>query len=69
MRSEEIVRYWKDEDYQLGLRDKELAFLPDNPAGMIELTDADLSGVDGGTDITLTTVVIFTLICTTIVNV
>jgi len=49
MRSEEIVRSWKDEEYQLGLSDKERALLPDNPAGVIELNDADLYVIDGGT--------------------
>ena len=58
MRSEEIVRSWKDETYQLGLSAEEQALLPDNPAGMIELTDAELCGVDGGTLIT-----VFTCVC------
>jgi mersacidin/lichenicidin family type 2 lantibiotic len=55
MRSEEIVRSWKDETYRLNLSDKEQALLPDNPAGVIELTDAELCGVEGGTWITIDT--------------
>jgi len=57
MRSEEIVLSWKDEAYQLSLSDKEQALLPDNPAGLIELTDAELCGVDGGTTVTIITCV------------
>ncbi len=50
MKSIEIVRGWKDEDYRLSLSNAEQALLPDHPAGLIELTDADLNGVDGGSD-------------------
>jgi len=51
MKSEEIVRSWKDEDYRLSLGDVELSHLPVHPAGLIELTDAELNGVGGGTEI------------------
>ncbi len=44
----EIVRSWKDEDYRLSLNSEELALMPGNPAGLIELTDEELVGVDGG---------------------
>jgi len=50
MKSEEIVRSWKDEDYRVSLGDAGQAHLPDHPAGLIELTDAELNGVDGATD-------------------
>ena len=40
-----IVRVWKDETYRLSLSEEELSQLPANPAGMIELSDADLEGV------------------------
>ncbi|HKQ78665.1 MAG TPA: mersacidin/lichenicidin family type 2 lantibiotic [Blastocatellia bacterium] len=50
MKSEDIVRSWKDEDYRLSLSNAEQSLLPDHPAGLIELTDAELNGVDGGTD-------------------
>jgi len=53
MRTEEIVRGWKDGAHQLGLSDGERAFLPDNPAGVIELTDAELNGIHGGSMITV----------------
>jgi len=50
MKSEDVVRGWKDEDYRLSLGDAGQSLLPDHPAGLIELTDADLNGVDGGAD-------------------
>jgi mersacidin/lichenicidin family type 2 lantibiotic len=53
MRSEEIVRGWKEETYWHGLSDKERALPPDNPAGVIELTDAELIGMHGGSVITV----------------
>ena len=53
MKSEVIVRSWKDETYRLGLNYKEREMLPDDPAGVIELTDADLVGINGGSVITV----------------
>ncbi len=44
----DIIRAWKDEGYRLSLSDAERAQLPDNPAGLIELTDAQLGAVAGG---------------------
>lgn len=46
----DIIRAWKDEEYRQSLTDAERAMLPENPAGKIELTDADLGAVVGGTD-------------------
>ena len=43
-----IVRAWEDPKYRDSLSDPELADLPDNPAGVIELTDAELGQVLGG---------------------
>jgi mersacidin/lichenicidin family type 2 lantibiotic len=50
MKLEDIVRSWKDEDYRLSLGDAEQSLMPDHPAGLIELTDEELNGVDGGED-------------------
>jgi mersacidin/lichenicidin family type 2 lantibiotic len=52
MRSEKIVRIWKDEDYWLSLSSTEQSLLPEHPSGLIELTDEELSGVDGGATMT-----------------
>ncbi|MCI0337794.1 MAG: mersacidin/lichenicidin family type 2 lantibiotic [Acidobacteria bacterium] len=48
MKSEEIVRSWKDEDYLQSLGEAERKLLPDNPAGLIELNDDELDAVTGG---------------------
>jgi mersacidin/lichenicidin family type 2 lantibiotic len=47
MKSDEIIRAWKDEQYRLDLGGR--ADVPANPAGGIELTDEDLGAVGGGT--------------------
>ena len=44
----DIVRAWKDEQYLSSLSASELAGLPEDPAGAIELSDRDLSDVNGG---------------------
>jgi len=45
-----LVRAWKDEEYRLSLSEAERAMLPENPAGNLELTDAELELVTGGSD-------------------
>ncbi|HEU5375875.1 MAG TPA: mersacidin/lichenicidin family type 2 lantibiotic [Ktedonobacteraceae bacterium] len=44
----DIVRAWKDEAYRQNLSEEQLCMLPDNPAGALELTDAQLESVYGG---------------------
>lgn len=44
----DIVRAWKDEAYRRSLSEEQSHMLPANPAGEIELTDADLSSICGG---------------------
>ena len=53
-----IIRAWKDEEYRLSLSEAERASLPEHPAGLIELTGADLDSVAGGTPL-----IHFTTIC------
>ncbi|HKS30082.1 MAG TPA: mersacidin/lichenicidin family type 2 lantibiotic [Pyrinomonadaceae bacterium] len=43
----DIIRAWKDEDYRRSLTSAERALLPENPAGVVELTDAELGAVFG----------------------
>jgi mersacidin/lichenicidin family type 2 lantibiotic len=45
-----IIRAWKDQDYRQSLSDAERSTLPDNPAGMVEISDLELGSVVGGTD-------------------
>ena len=49
MEIDHVIRAWKDEDYRLSLSDEERAGLPENPAGMVQLSDADLNHAAGGT--------------------
>ena len=48
MNVDKIIRAWEDPEYRSGLSAGEMAEIPDNPAGAIELTDAELNQVLGG---------------------
>ena len=48
MSNRKIIRAWKDEAYRLSLSEAERAVLPEHPAGLVELTDADLGAAAGG---------------------
>ena len=48
MKTKDVIRAWKDAGYRQGLSEADRANLPAHPAGMIELTDADLGAVTGG---------------------
>ena len=41
----DVIRAWKDENYRLGLSSSERESVPENPAGMIDLTDSNLDAV------------------------
>ena len=44
----DLVRAWKDPEYREGLSEAEREALPANPAGLVELADAELAGAAGG---------------------
>jgi mersacidin/lichenicidin family type 2 lantibiotic len=44
----DIVRAWKDEAYRASLSEDERKLLPENPAGMVELSDQELESIAGG---------------------
>ncbi|HEY1348251.1 MAG TPA: mersacidin/lichenicidin family type 2 lantibiotic [Ktedonobacteraceae bacterium] len=44
----DIVRAWKDQTYREHLSQEQLAHLPTNPAGDLELSESDLATVYGG---------------------
>jgi len=50
MSKNNIIRAWKDPAYRNSLTASERASLPPNPAGAIEISDADLGRVTGGVD-------------------
>jgi mersacidin/lichenicidin family type 2 lantibiotic len=43
-----MIRAWKDEEYRLSLSETDRAGLAENPAGSLELADAELDAVNGG---------------------
>jgi mersacidin/lichenicidin family type 2 lantibiotic len=43
-----VVRAWKDQEYRLGLPEAERARLPENPAGFLEQTEAEMEQAVGG---------------------
>lgn len=47
MKREQIIRAWRDQDYFLSLSDEQRAGLPENPVGMIELSQEALANVLG----------------------
>jgi mersacidin/lichenicidin family type 2 lantibiotic len=50
MLNQMIIRAWKNREFRQGLSAAELALLPDHPAGLIDLKDADLDLATGGED-------------------
>jgi mersacidin/lichenicidin family type 2 lantibiotic len=44
----DVIRAWKDEEYYSSLSETERICLPQNPAGMVELSDAELVTAAGG---------------------
>lgn len=57
----DVARAWKDPRYRRSLSAQQLAQLPDNPAGMVELTDAELESAGGAAGSPLTTAPMCTL--------
>ncbi len=51
MSHENIIRAWKDTEFRKSLSANERSLLPENPAGLVELTDAPLEGVVVGNTI------------------
>jgi mersacidin/lichenicidin family type 2 lantibiotic len=48
MKTSQIVRAWKDNNYRQKLSKAEQAELPAHPSGMIELSETELGMVSGG---------------------
>lgn len=58
MSNESILRSWKDPEYREALGTTDLSAMP-HPAGMIELSDNDLSNVGGAATAITTTLPTF----------
>jgi mersacidin/lichenicidin family type 2 lantibiotic len=63
MTNEQIIRAWRDEEYRRSLSAAELAQLPEHPAGLMQLSDEDLSATQGGATWTLTITARSTNLC------
>jgi mersacidin/lichenicidin family type 2 lantibiotic len=48
MRNDQIIRAWKDEEYRNSLTPAQRARIPKNPAGLIDLEDAEMQAAVGG---------------------
>ena len=44
----DIIRAWKDENYRNSLSDEQRSQLPQNPAGIIDLSEDDMESIVGG---------------------
>ncbi len=44
----DIVRAWKDQEYRHSLTEEQKNQLPENPAGMINLSDEQMTDISGG---------------------
>ncbi len=55
MSNENIIRAWKDENFRNSLSEQERTLLPENPAGMSELSDEALQTIAGGLMVSTTT--------------
>ena len=53
----DTIRVWKDAAYRSQLSGEQLATVPSNPAGTIELSDTELDAVNGGRMSNLTTII------------
>ncbi|MGE5177616.1 MAG: mersacidin/lichenicidin family type 2 lantibiotic [Bacteroidota bacterium] len=51
----DIIRAWKDPAYRASLSQEERNRLPENPAGLVELTDEELMKASGLTTLATTT--------------
>ena len=43
----DIVRAWKDQDYLESLSEDQRSALPENPAGVIDMTDKEIESLNG----------------------
>ena len=48
MSTDNIIRAWKDPKYSGTLSPEERTMVPEHPAGIVELSDAELGDVSGG---------------------
>ncbi len=59
MTQDQVIRAWKDPAFRAGLSTTELQALPANPAGMVELSESELTEVSGGSTPICTVIITF----------
>ena len=47
-RNVDVIRAWKDPAYRATLSNEDRSALPDNPAGAMDVSDAELGHIEGG---------------------
>jgi mersacidin/lichenicidin family type 2 lantibiotic len=62
MTQQQIIRAWKDPEFRASLSDAERTALPAHPAGLVEMNDADMMDVSGGTTVVCVSVVVSVLL-------
>ncbi len=48
MSKQDIIRAWKDEEFRNSLSEDQRSQLPENPAGIVEISDESLESIVGG---------------------
>ena len=51
MSKDQIIRAWKDQEYRNSLSPAQQARIPENPAGLIDLSDEEMQAAFGGADV------------------
>jgi mersacidin/lichenicidin family type 2 lantibiotic len=62
MTQQQIIRAWKDPEFRASLSDAERGALPAHPAGLVEMNDADMMEVSGGTTVICVTIVVVLIV-------
>jgi len=55
MKTKDVIRAWKDAEYRESLSAEDRSLVPQNPAGLVELTDEQLKQASGLSGIIVTT--------------
>ena len=55
MNTKDVIRAWKDAAYRASLSEAEQSIVPQNPAGVVDLTDEQLKQASGLSGIIVTT--------------
>ena len=55
MKTRDVIRAWKDAAYRESLSEEDRSLVPQNPAGLVELTDEQLKQASGLSGIIVTT--------------